>query len=119
MEELRNVKHQIINDQENVNIDPSVAKKLCDKFNGLQYDGRTKKRRIFAGTLVADDSWHVLGASALESYGIYHSFTFVESNRTQSFQPRPLRFVNGSDLLFTNNTKNIIQGLEKRGELYG
>ena len=41
---------------------------------------------------MADDSWHVLGASALETYGVFHSVSFVESNRTQNFTPRKTRF---------------------------
>lgn len=43
-----------------------------------------------------DDSWHVLATNAMESYGIFHSITFIESNRTQNFQPRELRFTPGS-----------------------
>jgi hypothetical protein len=65
---------------------------LCQKFEFLSYNNRTKRRRIFAGGLIADDSWHVIGASALETYGIFHSVTFIESNRTQNFTPRKIRF---------------------------
>eukprot|EP00957_Ditylum_brightwellii_P108601 8282963-Ditylum_brightwellii.AAC.1 len=61
------------------------------------YGGRTERRRIFVGSLIADDSWHVIAANVLETYGIFHSVTFVESNRTQSFQKRELRFTPGSD----------------------
>jgi hypothetical protein len=65
---------------------------LCQKFEFLNYNNRTKRRRIFAGGMMADDSWHVIGASALETYGVFHSVTFVESNRTQNFHPRKIRF---------------------------
>lgn len=79
-------------------ITPFIEETRCEKFGPLAYGGRTQRRRIFAGSLLADDSWHSsLGSSALESYGIYHSITFVESNRTQSYEPRSLRFVQGSD----------------------
>eukprot|EP00553_Chaetoceros_curvisetus_P005922 CAMPEP_0204618206 /NCGR_PEP_ID=MMETSP0717-20131115/4938_1 /ASSEMBLY_ACC=CAM_ASM_000666 /TAXON_ID=230516 /ORGANISM="Chaetoceros curvisetus" /LENGTH=463 /DNA_ID=CAMNT_0051631897 /DNA_START=24 /DNA_END=1415 /DNA_ORIENTATION=+ len=75
----------------------SVEKERCEKFNKVFHyideQNRTQRRRIFAGGLIADDSWHVIGAHALESYGIFHSITFFESNRTQSFEPRSLRFV--------------------------
>ena len=65
---------------------------LCQKFKIMSYNNRTKQRRIFAGGLIADDSWHVIGANALETYGIFHSVTFVESNRTQNYTPRKVRF---------------------------
>jgi len=79
-------------------IDQSVEEERCKKFSKLlSYDGkRLERRRIFAGGLIADDSWHVIGTNAIESYGIFHSITFIESNRTQNFQPRKLRFTPGS-----------------------
>ena len=93
MAEVQNVKRPIPDEK----IIPFIEETRCEKFGPLAYGGRTRRRRIFAGSLLADDSWHSLGSSALESYGIYHSITFVESNRTQSYEPRSLRFVPGSD----------------------
>ena len=55
-----------------------------------------QRRRIFWGTLIADDSWHALSMIAMEGYGIFHTAAFVESNRTQNFSPRTLRFPTGS-----------------------
>lgn len=78
------------------------ADEICGKFPNV-FGNRSsilpdnRKRRIFAGTLIADDSWHAIGAGALEAHGLFHSITLVESNRTQSFSPRPLRFAEGSD----------------------
>jgi len=81
-------------------IEPSIEKQRCIQFSKkMFYNGRTKRRRIFVGSLIADDSWHVIAANALETYGIFHSVTFVESNRTQSFVKRALRFTPGSDEL--------------------
>lgn len=58
-------------------VDSSTEKARCTRFS-LKYNlNRTNRRRIFAGSLLADDSWHALGASALESFGIYHSLTFL------------------------------------------
>jgi len=37
------------------------------------------------------------GSKFTEVLGVYHSSTFVESNRTQAFDPRKLRLVDGSD----------------------
>ena len=70
----------------------------CGRYN-LPYTGRTERRRIFYGSLIADDSWHAVLFTALEGYGVYHSAAFVESNRTQMNIPRRLRFPEGSDNL--------------------
>jgi len=109
---IRDVNRPMVDEHlhgKNKDIDPSIAKNICSNFKCagdkecLSYpyddsdkDRRRKKRRIFAGGLIADDSWHAIGANALETFGIFHSIIFVESNRTQSFQPRKLRFVPGS-----------------------
>jgi len=73
---------------------PQICRKFPDLFGRSL---RNKQRRIFVGGLIADDSWHVIGADALEGRGMYHAITLVESNRTQSFHPRKLRFSEGSD----------------------
>lgn len=65
-------------------------------FTHYNNQTRTTRRRIFLGSLIADDSWHALGALAMESYGIYTAVAFVESNRSQTGTPRELRFVNGT-----------------------
>ena len=94
---LSTLMKEVLNTQKPVpdsSINILLEKKRCEKFNKVfHYRNRTKRRRIFAGGLIADDSWHVIGANALESYGIFHSITFIESNRTQNFHPRSLRFV--------------------------
>ena len=41
-------------------------------------------------------AYHTVGTNALETFGIFHSIVFVESNRTQSYEPRPTRFYPGS-----------------------
>ena len=64
---------------EDVNV--TVEKERCGRYH-LPYTGRSERRRIFYGSLIADDSWHAVLFTALEGYGIYHSAAFVESNRT-------------------------------------
>jgi len=55
-----------------------------------------RRRRIFFGSLIADDSWHAIGAHAAEVYGLYHTAVFIESNMTQTLTPRRMRFKAGS-----------------------
>ena len=82
---------------------PEVEKERCDRYfvyqnyhsNTTTYEGR-KRRRVFMGSLIADDSWHTLATIAMETYGVYTAVAFVESNRTQTGIPRKSRFVNGT-----------------------
>ncbi|KAK1748020.1 beta-1,4-mannosyl-glycoprotein 4-beta-N-acetylglucosaminyltransferase [Skeletonema marinoi] len=82
---------------------PDLEKERCDRYfvyqnydsNTTTYKGR-KRRRVFMGSLIADDSWHTLATIAMETYGIYTAVAFVESNRTQTGIPRKSRFVEGT-----------------------
>ena len=62
----------------------------CRRY-GFQYNPHQPKRRIFYGSLIAEEPWELLEIVATEVYGIYHKMVFVESNRTQNFDPRPVR----------------------------
>jgi hypothetical protein len=53
---------------------------------------RRTRRRVFWGGLIADDSWHTIAAHAAETYGLYHTVAFVESNTTLKMTQRDLRF---------------------------
>lgn len=93
---------------------PALEERRCNRYflyehygdnNATTYTGR-KRRRIFMGSLIADDSWHTLATIAVETYGIYTAVAYVESNRTQTGAPRELRFINGTldyKLLFESN----------------
>jgi len=48
-------------------------------------------RRIFFGSLLADEPQELLEIVAAETYNIFTGIVFVESNRTQHFAPRPLQ----------------------------
>jgi len=69
----------------------------CKRY-GFQWRGRDKKRRIFMGALIADDSWHAILAHAAEAKDLYYATAFVESNRTLSYEEafRPWRFTSSS-----------------------
>jgi len=55
-----------------------------------------KRRRIFFGSLIADDSWHVIAIHAAEAYGLYDTVAFIESNVTQNGSMRKLQFYPGA-----------------------
>ena len=79
-------------------INVTEEKERCARY-GFQYDGRSTRRRVFLGSLLADDTWHPLQAVAAEGYGIYDTVSYIESNSTQSRYPRKLRFTEGSEAL--------------------
>mmetsp|Transcript_56957 Transcript_56957/g.138757 ORF Transcript_56957/g.138757 Transcript_56957/m.138757 type:complete len:582 (-) Transcript_56957:722-2467(-) len=70
-------------------------------------------RRIFFGSLIANESWEMIEAHAIEVQDLYHVIAFVESNTTQNRSPRLLRYGPGSEKrtqlqesgLFGNSTK--------------
>lgn len=116
------------------NINPETEAKRCSRYFTYTNNARSfthykarKRRRVFLGSLIADDSWHALGALAMESYGIYTAVAFVESNRTQTGTPRELRFVDGTaehklltgSNMFGPNTPVLIDHFSYEGEIDG
>jgi hypothetical protein len=49
---------------------------------------RKEKRRIFYGSMIADEPWELFEIIAAETHGIFAGMVFVESNRTQNFSKR-------------------------------
>jgi len=82
-----------LQEDEVVNVD--AERERCNRY-GFEYDNRTTRRRVFMGSLIAEDSWWPLHAIATVGYGIYHTVAFVEANCTQSSFPRAIRFPSGS-----------------------
>ncbi len=60
----------------------SMELERCKRFGFPYDDTRKTRRRIFFGSLIADDSWHTILAHAIESYDLYHTVALIESNRT-------------------------------------
>ncbi|KAI2502662.1 hypothetical protein MHU86_11787 [Fragilaria crotonensis] len=76
--------------KEHARIDDETAEARCDRYDLKPYDGHP--RRIFFGTMIADDHWETMLIHAIEVYDIYHVAVFVESNTTHMATPRKLRF---------------------------
>lgn len=64
----------------------------CQRY-GFRYDAKQQpaNRRIFHGTMTADEPWELFEIVAAEVYGIFAAMVFVEGNRTQTFAPRAFR----------------------------
>ena len=72
-------------------IDTDIEYQRCKNYN-FPYTNRTQRRRLFLGAMIANDSWEVLRAVGTEVYNVFHTISFIESDTTQNFSPRKLRF---------------------------
>lgn len=65
--------------------------KRCERY-GFKYDNqRRRRRRIFFGSLIAEDSWHPILLHAAEAKGLYHSVALIETNKTTSLDEKSFR----------------------------
>jgi len=99
----------------------------CKRY-GYTYNAAMAKtpRRLFFGTMIADEHWDVFLAHATEAYDVYHVVALVESNTTHMATPRTMRFHEGSpawkklmeEKLFGKNTNIFVDyWLEDEKEL--
>lgn len=80
--------------QETVDQDDNVSRCLRYRFTPPSESDQPKKRRIFYGSLIADESWELFEIVAAETNGIFEAMVFVESNRTQNFSHRRFKRLN-------------------------
>lgn len=82
-------------------IDNENWRDRCEQFGFPRpaHHEMKENRRIFYGALTADEPHELFEIVAAESYGIFHSMVFVESNMTQFNHFRPLKRVNQGEEL--------------------
>ena len=79
-------------------IDIEREKERCARYDfKIANEMHPKRRRLFLGSLLADDSMEVLRATGTEVYNICHTVSFVESNTTQSLTPRKWKYYDPTD----------------------
>jgi len=73
-------------------VDEDDPQQRCQRY-GFQYSANNPHipRRLFYGSLIAEEPWELMEIVAAEVYGIYAGMVLVESNRTQNYDPRPVR----------------------------
>ena len=82
---------KILNDEE---IDTERERARCASYNfDFPKNTAPKRRRLFLGALIADDSIEVLKAVGTEAYNIFHTVSFIESNVTTNLTPKKWRFL--------------------------
>ena len=82
-------------------VDTETPHERCKRYGYQPKPNPQKRRRLYLGSLIADEPWELIEIVSTESYGIYSGIVFVESNRTQNFDPRPVRRTNHIDKLET------------------
>jgi Glycosyltransferase family 17 len=79
-------------------IDEFDLAKRCRRygFGMTAKEGQPERphRLIFYGALITEEPWELLDIIATETHGIFEGMVFVESNRTQTLSPRPIRRAN-------------------------
>jgi len=76
-------------------INVEKEKERCERYGySLSNETHPKRRRLFLGALIADDSMKVIEAVGTEAYNIFHTVSFIESNVTQNQTPRKWKYYN-------------------------
>ncbi len=76
-------------------IDLEVEKERCASYNFDFPSNATmplRRRRLFYGAMIAEDSEEVIKATSMEQYNIYHTVSLIESNATHNFTPRKRKY---------------------------
>ena len=74
-------------------IDVEKERERCARYNFELLNGtHPKRRRLFAGWLVGDDSLEVLKAVSTEAYNVFHTVSYVEAFRAHNLSPRRMRY---------------------------
>ena len=97
-------------------IDSDYDEARCERY-GYSYRATQMPRRVFFGSMVADEYWDVFQAHATEVYNVYHVVALLESNTTHMNTPREMRWKRGSqawkavvqDELFGGETKTVLE----------
>lgn len=97
-------------------IDEKEDERKCFEFGVPVLPKKDRhQKRIFFGSLVANENAEILEAQAMEVYNLYHVIALVESNTTINGQPRRMNYGPGSrnarmlqeSEMFGNQTKVV------------
>jgi hypothetical protein len=85
-------------DSDSINVEEE--KKRCASFD-FGFPNATmmplRRRRLFYGALISDDSTEVIKATSMEQYNIFHTVSLIESNKTHNLTPKKWRFFGSED----------------------
>ena len=91
----KNNKNQTTKIQKNAT---TIEAARCQSYGFRNYRNPIRRRRLFFGAMLADDSWEVITVVGTEMWNLFHTVAFVESNSTISLKAaRPWRFYPNQD----------------------
>ena len=77
-------------------IDVDRERERCARYNfELLNETHPRRRRLFMGALIGDDSMEVLRAVSTEAYGVYHTVSYVEGFQAHDLSPRTMNYLPG------------------------
>ena len=93
------LQRELLNDESEEEINGEEEKKRCASY-GYELNNSTlplRRRRLFYGALISDDSKEVIKATSMEQYNIFHTVSLIESNTTQNLTPKKWRYFGSED----------------------
>ena len=90
------LQRELLDDSE---INVENEKKRCASYN-FEFPNATmslKRRRLFYGALISNDSNEVIEATSMEQYNIFHTVSLIESNTTHNLTPKQWSFFGSED----------------------
>jgi hypothetical protein len=87
---LNSIQKELLDDEI---IDVEKEKERCARY-GIEIVNEThpKRRRLFLGALLGDDSMEVLQAVGMEVYNMFHTVSFIEGNTAHNLSPRNWKY---------------------------
>ena len=74
-------------------IDVEREKERCARYGyGMVNETHPKRRRLFLGGLLGDESMEVLQAVGMEVYDMFHTVSFIEGNTAHNLSPRNWKY---------------------------
>ncbi|KAL3780360.1 hypothetical protein ACHAW5_007118 [Stephanodiscus triporus] len=74
-------------------VDVERERERCARYNfKLADEANPRRRRLFMGALIGDDSMEVLRAVSTEAYDIYHTVSFIEGFQAHDLSHREMNY---------------------------
>lgn len=77
---------------EEINVEEEKKRCKSYDFDFPDENMPLRRRRLFYGALISDDSREVIKATSMEQYNIFHTVSLIESNKTHNLTPKKWRF---------------------------
>lgn len=92
---LNSAQRELLDDEY---IDVDNERERCARYNfKLLNETHPRRRRLFMGALLGDDSMEVLRAVSTEAYNVYHTVSYIEGFQAHDLSPRKMNYYDPPD----------------------